>query len=76
MYKEKGLPMAGKRGMTGASKKTGTAGQTVKKSAVVTNVSEDVSGMIEYETISQILERDAENGEIFAIGDAMPIYYL
>ncbi len=62
--------------MERASKKTGTAGRAVKKTAVITGASKEVSAMIEYEKISQILEREAESGESFGIGDAMPIYYL
>jgi hypothetical protein len=62
--------------MARASKKTGAPGKTVKNTAVVTGVTKEVSRMIEYEKISQILEREAESGESFGIGDAMPIYYL
>ncbi len=66
----------GKSSMARASKKTGTTERTVKKAAVVTGVTKKVSDMIEYEKISQVLEREAESGESFGIGDAMPIYYL
>lgn len=66
----------GKSSMERASKKSSATGRTVKKTAVVAGVDEKVSKMIEYESISQILERDAVSGESFQIGDAMPIYYL
>ncbi|MCR4797922.1 MAG: hypothetical protein K5853_05670 [Lachnospiraceae bacterium] len=81
--------MAGKSTAAKAAKKTtGAKKSTVEKitaekkttpvadTAVITGMSEEVVKKVVYEDISQVLTRDAEAGEAFGIGDAMPIYYL
>lgn len=43
---------------------------------VIDTTSEQVMSKIVYQESSQMLNRDAKPGEIFAVGDAMPVYYF
>lgn len=53
-----------------------TSGKAIAKETVITAPAEAVTKAIVYQKSAQILERDAEPNEQFALGDAMPIYYL